>query len=83
MNVNLSIGESSEYYNGTLFVNIVNVVDCGSDAFQVGLIDFNHTASGPLLNTMEPIDHWENSVALIFVHPDSVCPIGSLKIKLY
>lgn len=78
-NVNLTIGESSGYYNGSSFVNVVTVVDCSSRQFQVGLVDYsNETSASPILSTMlERTDNWDTTTGLIAIKPDVVCTSGS------
>lgn len=75
-NVNLSIGEVSEFYNGTSFVHVVNVIDCGKSEFQVGIMDVilggNRTAQAVLSDVWHATKS-SNAAALIAIKPAVVC----------
>lgn len=79
-NVNLSVGESSDFYNGSSFVNVVTVVNCSHREFQVGLVDNNGTSASPVLNTMSAEDKkiWVKTEGLIAIAPGVVCTNGKL-----
>lgn len=78
LNVNLTVGQSSEFYDGKLFVHVVTMISCENLEFQIGIADFIHgedRSAMPISNILWQTSNYSVDVsALIAIQPTVVCP---------
>lgn len=91
-NVNLTIWDGIELYNGNSFVHVVKVVDCGDSEFLIGLVEesIGDEKSVRLISNKiwGSTENWIKPTALIAIKPTVVCTnskknINRKKAKFY
>ncbi len=80
-NVNLTVGQSSEFFNGSSFANVVTVVNCSAPQFPIGLLDRSNNTQGNFVGLIRSNSNDTNylvngMVGYIAIEPTVICING-------